>query len=354
MASAQKLASGAWRTRARKVINGKMVTKSFTVSPSECRGDWKKAKTLSESRAREWVLSARDDENNYTVGKAIDNYIKDREAVLSPSSITSYQQYVQYFEKIKDICIEDLDSGMIQELINDMSVSVGAKTIKSRIGFLFSVLNYAECDKKFRIRYPQRIPKAQNTPDHNEIRMLLTNADEIIALPIALAAFGTLRRGEIAALKAKDVSKDLCTIYVRGNMVRKGNTFVYKSVPKTSDSYRSVRLPKIIIERISLPEDPEAFIFDLSPTAITRRFERLRDSLGLKCTFHDLRHFAASWRSDIGIPRKYIEEAGGWSKDSGVLADVYDNALASTRTKYVTIANKYIEDHFADVIRKKA
>lgn len=63
MATAQKLASGAWRTRARKVINGKMVTKSFTVSPEECRGDWKKAKTLSESRAREWVLSARDDEN---------------------------------------------------------------------------------------------------------------------------------------------------------------------------------------------------------------------------------------------------------------------------------------------------
>lgn len=42
MATAQKLASGAWRTRARKVINGKLVTKSFTVSPEECRGDWKK------------------------------------------------------------------------------------------------------------------------------------------------------------------------------------------------------------------------------------------------------------------------------------------------------------------------
>lgn len=354
MASAQKLASGAWRTRARKVINGKMVTKSFTVSPEECRGDWKKAKTMSESRAREWVLNARDDENNYTVGKAIDSYIKDRESVLSPSSITSYRQYVQYFEKIKDVCIEDLDSGMIQEIINDMSVSVGAKTIKSRIGFLFSVLNYAECDKKFRIRYPQRIPKDQNTPDYDDIRALLINADAVIALPIALAAFGTLRRGEIAALKGKDISKDLRTIYVRGNMVRKGNTFVYKSVPKTSESYRSVRLPQSIIDKIPIPDDPEAFIFNLSPTAITRRFEKLRDSLGLKCTFHDLRHYAASWRSDIGIPRKYIEETGGWSKDSGVLADVYDNALESTRAKYVQKANKYIEDNFADVIRKKA
>lgn len=354
MASAQKLASGAWRTRARKVINGKLVTKSFTVSPDECRGDWKKAKTLSESRAREWVLNARDDENNYTVGKAIDSYINDRESVLSPSSITSYRQYVQYFEKIKDVCIEDLDSPMIQGLINEMSETVGTKTIKSRIGFLFSVLNYAECDKKFRIRYPQIVPKEQSTPDYDEIKILLDNADDVISLPIALAAFGTLRRGEIAALKVKDVSRDLCTVYVRGNMVRKGNTFVYKNVPKTSDSFRSVRLPKFIVDRIPLSDDPEAFVFDLSPTAITRRFERLRDSLGLKCTFHDLRHYAASWRSDIGIPRKYIEEAGGWSKDSGVLADVYDNALESTRAKYVQKANKYIEDNFADVIRKKA
>ena len=51
MANAKKLPSGAWRTRATKMINGQQVRKSFTVHPDECGDDWKKAKALSEKQA---------------------------------------------------------------------------------------------------------------------------------------------------------------------------------------------------------------------------------------------------------------------------------------------------------------
>ena len=53
MANARLLPSGAYQTRITKVINGKKVTKSFTVHPRECRGDERKAKKLSELKANE-------------------------------------------------------------------------------------------------------------------------------------------------------------------------------------------------------------------------------------------------------------------------------------------------------------
>ena len=57
MASAQKLPSGAWRTRATKVIDGKQVRKSFTVSPeNDSKEASKKAKAFSEMQARNWLF----------------------------------------------------------------------------------------------------------------------------------------------------------------------------------------------------------------------------------------------------------------------------------------------------------
>ena len=69
-------------------------------------------------------------------------------------------------------------------------------------------------------------------------------------------------------------------------------------------------------------------------------------SLGFSFSFHSLRHFAASFRSDLGIPRKYIEEVGRWESGSSVLDRVYDNTLESSRKKYTQMANTYIEDNF--------
>lgn len=355
MAKIEQLPSGSFRYRVTKTINGKKTTKSFVVSLEEAGGSPKKAKALVRSKGDNWLLDATATVvNGPTVGSAIDDYIKDREKVLSPASIATYLQFIQYFEPIKDIYVQDVDSQKIQRLINDMSVDVAAKTIKSRIGFLLSALYYVGYDKKLKLRYPQKRQSDRKAPDINEIYALINEADENIKAPICLAAFGTLRRGEVCALKQKDISRDMNTVTVHADMVRTPqNTFVYKDIPKTFSSYRTVQLPKEVINLLPVSDDPEAFLFPVTPTSIARRFERLRNRLGYKYSFHDLRHFAASFRSDIGIPRKYIEEAGGWANDSGVLTSVYDNTLSSSRKKYTAMTNQYIEDNFADVIKKK-
>lgn len=343
MAKARKLPSGAYRTLACKTVNGQKIRKSFTVSPDETGGNSTKARALSESMARDWILSNKsEDVYGRTVETAMNDYIDDRSKVLSPSTLTDYRRYLPLFDSIKDIYISDLESSHIQRLINDWSISVKSKTIKNRISFLLSALDYAECNKKFRLRYPQSTSKVVTSPDLEDVQMIIEAADDEFKPIIYLAAFGGLRRGEICALKQEDVSRDMCTIFVHADIVADGKKWVYKPFPKNGQS-GTVDLPKFVID--SLPEKDD-FLFDMNPCMLSHRYARLQKKLGLKYNFHSLRHFAASFRSDAGIPKKYIEEAGRWKKGSSVLDRVYDNTLTSERKKYSRIANQYIEENF--------
>ncbi len=353
MATATKLSSGAYRCRPTITVNGKKITKSFTVHPRETGGNSKKAKLKAEALAREWQIEQEEHEIiGDTVGSALQTYIADRSSVLSPSTLHSYHEMVKYFDPIKNMFVPDVDTPTVQRLINDMAVQVSPKTIKNRIGFLLSALDYVGSDRKYKLRYPQRIKKEPLTPDVDEVIMLIRESDPELKAVICLAAFGTLRRGEIAALKQKDISKDLNLISIHSDKVLdKDRNWIYKEIPKTSGSVRSVTLPKDIMSLLPERDDPEDFLFDLTPSAMTDRFIKLRNRLGLKCSLHSLRHFAASFRSDIGIPRKYIEDVGGWEAGSKILPGTYDNTLKSSKKKYVALTNKYIETTFGDVIR---
>lgn len=348
MATAKLLPSGAYRTQVKKTINGKVVCKSFTVHPKDCKGNARKAKDQSEMLARQWRLSAEDSEvYGIKVRDALEQYIQDRSKVLSPSTITNYKRLVPLFESVMDICVDEIKTADIQALVNAWSISVRAKTCRNRISFLLSALDYVECDKKFRIRYPNSPSKEIKAPDTEDVKMLLDNAPEDLKPILYLAAFGALRRGEIAALKQKDISRDMCTVHVHADMVLDGNKWIYKPFPKNALA-GVVQLPKFIIDLLPCAPDPEAYVFDKNPNMISHRYDILKKKLGFSFNFHSLRHFAASFRSDLGIPRKYIEEVGRWESGSVVLERVYDNTLTSTRKKYTQIANRYIEENFKE------
>ena len=351
MANARKLPSGAYQTRVTKVINGKKVTKSFTVHPKQCKGDARKAKDQSEMLARQWRLSAEDSETyGLKIKEALEQYVKDRSKVLSPSTITNYKRLIPLFDSLADICVDDIKTADIQALVNEWSISVKAKTIKNRVSFLLSSLDYVECDKKFRIRYPKSDSKEIKSPDLDDVQMLLNNAPADLVPIIYLAAVGGMRRGEISGLKGKDISRDMNTIYVHADMVLDDHTWVYKPFTKNAQS-GTVKLPAFIIDMLPVKEDPEAYVFDMNPNMISHRYDNLRNKLGFEYNFHSLRHFAASFRSDLGIPRKYIEETCRWEPGSQVVDRVYDNTLNSSRKKYTQIANKFVEDNLR--IREK-
>lgn len=345
MATAKKLPSGAWRTQASKTINGKKVVKSFTVHPDQYNGNSKKAKAQSELIAREWQLSSVSSKGGEkTIGEAIEDYISDRSKVLSPSTITGYKRIKKQLLVIADLYISDIDTPQIQRLINDWSISITAKTIKNRIGFLMSVLDYSGCDKKFKLRYPMSSSKQIVSPDREDVAILIDSAPEEFRPILYLAAFGGLRRGEIAALKQKDISRDMLMISVHADLVEDDGKYFYKPYPKNGMS-GTVQLPKFVIDSLPFSEDPEEYVFNLMPNIISKRYDKLKKKTGLPFNFHSLRHYAASFRSDLSIPSKYIEEVGRW-KNSKVMKQIYDNTLNSSRKKYTKMANDYIEEYF--------
>ena len=61
---------------------------------------------------------------------------------------------------------------------------------------------------------------------------------------------------------------------------------------------------------------------------------------------HDLRKFAASTRSDMKMPKKYIEKDGGWKPGSSVLTTVYDKTFREERKNYAKQYNDMVKSDY--------
>lgn len=353
MASAEQLKSGSFRCRAKKVINGKTVVRSFTVSPNAYPGTKRereqKAKLQAELLAREWMLSKKAAKYGKTVGDAMKSYIEDRYNMLKDTTIRGYNYEMKSLSCIADMYIEDVDKQVIQRLINDLMLTLSPKSIRNKINFLLSALDYAGSEMKYKVKLPTIPDREPTTPDHDELDLILSNSKGEFKTMIMISAFGGLRRGEIAALKQKDILRDMSMIYVHSDITRAVESgYVHNDSAKTYSSTRTVSIPKELMRLIPESDNPEDYVFTIPLDKITRRFTRLRNKLGLNCRFHDLRHYSASMRSDLGVPDKYVKNQLGWSDKSNVYKDVYDNPFASESAKYRKLTNKYINENFGE------
>lgn len=348
MAKAQKLPSGAWRCRASKAINGKIVRKSFTVDPNECGGNSKKAKALCEAKAREWVIAKEYDETHMTVEKAIEAYIQDRSGVLSESTIADYRRMPKHFADISSMDVSDVTSKTIQAVINDMAIrGLSPGTIRNRIFFLISAMNYVGIDKRFKLRYPSKVKAELNPPEPSEFHRLLSMATDEEKLVIVLAGLYTLRRGEIGGLCGEDILRDMNCIYVHTSRVLDyDRQWIRRDMPKNLGSVRMIHVDPRIMELIPKVA-PKEYVVSMNPNQITKHFERLREKACVDCRFHDLRKYAASIRSEI-MPSKYVEADGGWKKGSNVLSTIYDRPFKETRNEYSKKLNKKIIEDYGE------
>mgnify|MGYP003289537081 CR=1 FL=1 len=354
MAKATKLPSGAWRVQVSKTVKGVVVRKSFTVHPDDFGGDSRKAKDKAELLARKWRLSKKaENRSKPTLKKAMEQYIDDHKNTISGSTYRGYCQYIKFYDQLLDCNIERIESEDIQRLVNKWSVKLTKKTIKNRLSFLYATLKYFGIENDFDIGLSdsKNPSKKVLAPETDEVKLLFDNAEGSYKAVIALAAFGTLRRGEIAALKQKDIDRENNIISVHADMIETIDesgkpVIIYKNHPKTHSSIRIVELPDFVMELLPVSNDPESFVFEFGLNELTKKFMKLRKKVGLTCSLHSLRHYAASFRSDLQIPAKYIEEAGGWRHDSKVLKQVYDNRLAATSKKYAKLANDFVEENF--------
>ena len=82
--------------------------------------------------------------------------------------------------------------------------------------------------------------------------------------------------------------------------------------------------------------------------SISKEFIDTRNALGLKCRFHDLRHYNASIMLALNVPDKYAMERMGYSTPA-TLKKVYQHTMTGKRAE----VNDMINGHMAAAFLSK-
>lgn len=351
MSDAKKLPSGKWRNLlyVGKDENGKRIYESFTADTK------KEANLMAMERARELEQGIRKDRapSELTLGEAIDKYIEERTNILSPKTIREYKIYRKHHAMdLIDTKLKNLTPSKIQQMINNEARTLKPKTVHNVWGFINSAITNAVPEMQFSPTLPEKVKTEFSIPKQKELIMLLDYVEgKGMEIPVLLAAFCGLRRGEISALDlSRDVDYENNRITVREAMSHDENNNWGTKSPKEFHSFRTIDAPPFVIEKLRVAK--ESGYKNLNPASITKGFVRIRDKLGLPVRFHDLRHYFASVMLSVGVPDKYAMQRMGHSTPN-MLKRVYQHLIDETDQKMTSLINNYFENVQHDLQHEK-
>lgn len=350
MATAKKLPSGSWRCQVYShteeipqpdgSTKKKRVYRSFT-----CDIPGPKGKRKCEQLAAEWAVikEAAVKNPNITVGEAIDKYIQQRSAVLSPSTVKEYKaSRKRDLKELMDIRLDVLTQEQIQKAINNECLTHSPKTVRNMHGLLTAALSAYRPDFAVKTDLPKKKRPALYIPSDADVKCIMEFAKGTpMEIPILLAAFGPMRRSEICALDSDHVNGNI--VHVEYAMVQNENKEWVIKIPKTFAGDRFIDFPDFVAEKL---RGKEGRIVELNPMSVSHRFARMLKKLNIRhFRFHDLRHYSASIQHALGIPDAYIMQRGGWEDDT-VLKSIYRHAMDQEQDNMNKKANIYFEQTF--------
>lgn len=322
MLKAQKLPSGNYRVRVEigKDENGKRIWKSFT---GEDRKLVIQEATRFKADRREQELLERS-----SFSQKAEAFITSRTAVLSPSTIRGYRSVLKMLRlNYKWFCekqIYVITSSDLQRVVDGLATSgLSSKTVHNFVAFITVVLNSCNISVKSP-KMPQKARPQYNIPDEPTVQKILECATGTeLEIPIMLAAFAPMRRGEICALTMNDIKGNV--IHVCKDVVRDADGKWVTKPPKTFSSDRFIEMPQFVIDKIN--EVGHITKCGQTPDGLSHEFKRLLKRNGFdNYRFHDLRHFCCSHLHAIGIPDIYIMQRSGHATTT-VLREVYTHTL---------------------------
>lgn len=299
----RRLPSGAWNCRV--MIDGQSY--SFT------HADKKTVVRMASDFADEYRRKM----DNPTLLERMREYVAENEERLSPSTVRSYNGMIRMIEERTPRIASKRLSAITEQDVSDIVRPLRTlKTKRNYVNFIHA------CTGKSAGKLTGVSSKRVHVPTELEVKGLLQifrNTE--LEVPIMLAAYGGLRRGEICALRMSDIDGDF--VHVSRAVVRDPSGEWVTKDPKTASSVRSVLLPHFVIERIQA----QGYITHLLPSQVSNRFWKKQRNLGIPpYCFHSLRHFHASYLHYLNIPDAYIMQRGGWSTPS-VMQSIYRHAL---------------------------
>jgi len=175
-----------------------------------------------------------------------------------------------------------------------------------------------------------KIPKReQRILNDKDIRDLIEDASPRFRIPLMLALYGGLRRGECSGLRWSDIDFQRGTVTIVRSVVKlKSGKEILKDSPKSSASRRTVTLPRFVMDALKNAPKISEYVcishinkpytlhrYSAHTAEIIKRINARREEQNIppmaKATFHDLRHTHAAMLIKMGIQPKVISERLG-------------------------------------------
>lgn len=186
-----------------------------------------------------------------------------------------------------------------------------------------------------------KLPKRdQRILSEKDIDDIIKEASPNFKIPILLAAYGGLRRGECSGLKWEDIDFDRKVLTIKRSMIKlKTGQEILKDSPKNDASRRTITIPQFVLNELSsIKKKSEfvcsnrygeqyklltysAYLSQIIKSINTRRLENNQQPMP-KATFHDLRHTHAAMLIKMNVQPKIISERLGHTSIS-ITMDVY-------------------------------
>ena len=278
-------------------------------------------------------------------------YIDTRKGIIQPTTIRTYKILAENaFTCLHQTKLRDLRPVDIQRAISIESKRASPKYVKNAYGLFKSVLKMFEVDVNLSsVKLPRVVKKEKELPDFATMFDIF-HGDEI-ELFVLLAAWLSLRIGEIAGLQFRDVDEKQKLLHIRRTIIPTEDGNKLREGCKTEKSARTLQLPDYILELIkAIPHENDTDpILQITSRALYGRFKRRVKRYGIEMTFHDLRHLNASIMLMLGIPDKYAMERGGWATDN-ILKSVYQQTFSAERVK----VDAKIDSYFNSIINHQS
>ena len=346
MANAKQLPSGTWRVLVYdgKDATGKRIYTSFT-APTEKEANFMALDHQLHHQNNQKVAEM-------TFEKALQQYIENRNAILSPSTIREYKRMHKYFsKKLLETPLKKVSQDMVQKEINFFSKTLSPKSVKNIHGLISAVLKEYNPNMILCTKLPQKQKSNVYIPSENDVILLLNGAKQYypqLYIPILLACSIGLRRSEICALKWHDIDFKNKTITIKSAKVLNENTDWIIKNPKSFSGNRTLIISDTVIDILQNfkkenKAKKEDFVISINPSIITNNFSRLLKKIELPhFRFHDLRHFNASIMLSLNIPDKYAMERMGHATNT-MLKTIYQHTFTEKQIEVSHTINHYID-----------
>lgn len=293
-------------------------------------------------------------EQGRTFAEIADEWWEEAEPKLALQSVRSYKlamgRAVTFFNDTpaKDIIAKD-----IQKYLNTLAnQGYSLKVVSNHRMVVNRILNYAimegdiDMNPCASVKTPTDLPKSTREAASRSDEQIIKDNVDLWLFPFFALMTG-MRKGEILALKWKDIDFEKNYIHVTKSVAHDGDKPVVKA-PKTESGNRIVPLllplRNELIKHIGKPD--EYIISDDGKKPLTNRrfitlYDHYRKTTGITATAHQLRHSFATIAFEADLDPKSVQEILG-HKQLSTTMDIYTQFREKKLSAAADLLNKSI------------